>query len=428
MAVFGHIPALIRMALVFLLVLYALRKKMSLGNSFMLGAAAMAFLFDMTLRAALKSTVYALIYPKTLSLALVVSLILVLSNSMETTGQMKRLLSGFRGMIANPRLNLVVFPALIGLLPMPGGAVFSAPMVKEMAGDNDISSHHMSFINYWFRHIWEYWWPMYPGVLLATLMADIDLTVFVLMMFPLTLAALYLGGFPVKTLDLSSLSDRETKRPPIRPFLHELMPILIVIVFGLGLGMVFSTLFPELSVAKEAGLIISLLTAVAWIWHENRVPPGKRRALVFNMKMFDMAYMVVAILVFKEILTGSRAVALISEELTIVNVPLVFIAVLLPFIVGLFTGITIAFVGSTFPILISLVQSHGEAAFMPAYIMVGLTCGFAGVLLSPLHLCLLLSNRYFETSLDAVYRHLWTPCACMGCAAMGYFWVLHQVF
>jgi uncharacterized protein len=231
----------------------------------------------------------------------------------------------------------------------------------------------------------------------------------------------------LKALDLSTFPDKRENRPPLKPFLHELMPISMVIVLGLGLGMVLSKVFPEFEISKETGLIISLLAAVAWIWHENRVPPGKRRALVFNMKMFDMAYMVIAILIFKGILTDSQAVSLISRELSAVHVPLFFIVVILPFIVGMFTGITIAFVGSTFPILISLIQAQGEAAFMPAYIMVGLTCGFVGVLLSPLHLCLLLSNQYFDTTLDAVYRHLWLPSACMACAGMGYFWVLHGI-
>ena len=427
MALFAYIPALIRMALVFLLVLYALRKKISLGNSFMIGAASMAFFFAMTPFAAVKSTVYAILYPKTLSLTLVVLLILVLSSSMETTGQMQRLLGGFRGLILNPRFNLVIFPALIGLLPMPGGAVFSAPMVKEMGADKNISKDHLSFINYWFRHIWEYWWPMYPGVLLATLMADINLAFFVLMMFPLTLAALYLGGFPVKRIDFSAFPKNKQKRPSAGPFFHELMPILMVIILGLGLGILLSYVFPKFLISKETGLIISLIAAVAWVWHENKVTSGKRRALVFNMKMFDMGYMVIAILVFKGILTDSQAVSAISREFAAIHLPLFIIAAILPFVVGVFTGITIAFVGSTFPILISLIQAQGEAAFMPAYIMIGLTCGFAGVLLSPLHLCLLLSNQYFETTLDSVYRHLWVPCAGMACAGIGYFWVLHGI-
>ncbi len=427
MTFFGHIPALVRMTLVFILVLYAIRKNISLGNAFMIGAVMLSIFFSMPVADTIKSIIFSVIYPKTLSLALVVSLILILSSSMETTGQMKRLLDRFRGLVASPRLNLVIFPALIGLLPMPGGAVFSAPMVKEMGSDQKLSPSRLSFINYWFRHIWEYWWPMYPGVLLATLMADINLLFFVLMMFPLTIVAMVSGRISKNELNAENPGGTKKNRPSMKPFLHELLPILIVIVLGLGLGMALSGLFPGFAVAKEVGLIISLVLAVTWIWYENKMPLKQGRDIVLNKKMFNMVYMVIAILIFKGILGDSEAVRGISHELMEIHIPLFLIAAVLPFIVGLFTGITIAFVGSTFPILISLVHTQGEAAFMPAYIMVGLVCGFAGVLLSPLHLCLLLSNQYFETTLNPVYRYLWVPCLCMACVGLTYFWVLHWI-
>ena len=424
MMVLNNVPALIRMTLIFALVLFGIRKKLSLGNAFMLGAVAMSIIFFMPIGDTVRSIFLSIIYPKTLSLALVVSLILVLSSSMESTGQMQRLLAQFRGLVKSPRLNLVIFPALIGLLPMPGGAVFSAPMVKEMAKESTLTKDQQSYINYWFRHIWEYWWPMYPGVLLATLMADINLLTFVVMMLPLTLAAAYSGNFPVKELKRKKVKEKSAKRPPIGPFIHELMPILLVIVLGLGLGLLLSHYAPELSVSKELGLITSLLIAISWIWYENKLSAQKCGRIVFNMKILNIFYMVLAILVFKGILDDSQAVSAISKEMMQLHIPLFLIAVLLPFIVGIFTGITIAFVGSTFPILISLIHAHGQTMLMPAYIMIGLACGFAGVLLSPLHLCLLLSNEYFETSLNPVYRHLWLPCIFMITASMGYFWIL----
>ena len=188
-----QVPALLRLVIVFALVLIAIRKNLSLGNSFLIGSVVLGVLFDYQPRAIFKSMVGSASDPKTIFLAIIVGLILILSNSMEKAGQMKRLLASFRGLIANPRLNLIIFPALIGLLPMPGGAVFSAPMVKELGGQTDLKGHQLSFVNYWFRHIWEYWWPMYPGVLLAVIIADLNLALFVILMVPLTLAAIYFG-------------------------------------------------------------------------------------------------------------------------------------------------------------------------------------------------------------------------------------------
>jgi hypothetical protein len=110
------------------------------------------------------------------------------------------------------------------------------------------------------------------------------------------------------------------------------------------------------------------------------------------------------------------------------KVPIVLIAAALPFLVGVITGITIAFVGSTLPILIPLIHAHGDGGVMLAYVMLMLVSGFAGVLLSPLHLCLILSNEYFDTPPGPVYRYLWMPCACLLLSGMAYFWVLYGVY
>ncbi|MBN2398226.1 MAG: DUF401 family protein, partial [Deltaproteobacteria bacterium] len=80
-----------------------------------------------------------------------------------------------------------------------------------------------------------------------------------------------------------------------------------------------------------------------------------------------------------------------------------------------------AFVGSTFPIIIPLIHSMGEGAFMPAYVALALVTGFLGVLLSPLHLCLLLSNQYFGASFGQVYRHLLLPCLFLFATGLLYF-------
>ena len=424
---FHHIPAILRVLLVFAFILLFIRKKLSLGHAFLLASIFLSVLFELAPLSTLRSIFDAVVYPKTLSLAIIVGLILVLSNSMELAGQMQRLLERFQGLIASRRLNLTLFPALIGLLPMPGGAVFSAPMVKELGLHSRLVPHQLSFINYWFRHIWEYWWPMYPGVLLATLMADLNIGLFVIFLSPLTFVAVYLGWRSLKGVDLTESNTRALHRPPVWPFIKELIPILIVIVPGLGLGTVFSLAFPSVTVGKEVALILSLCGAIGWIWFENGFSASRIWGILKSPQLLKMVYMVFAILIFKGILQDSHSIDVISKELMVLNVSLVLISVILPFLVGTITGITIAFAGSTFPILIPLIQSQGEAGFMLAYVMLAMVSGFAGVLLSPLHLCLIFSNEYFGTSPGPVYRYMWVPCAGLMISGLAYFWVLRSV-
>ena len=414
--------------MIFLLLLICIRKKLSLGNAFLLGTLFLSLLFGMQPRVILKSMLASITDLKTLSITVIVSLILVLSNSMELAGQMQRMLKNFQGLISSPRLNLIIFPALIGLLPMPGGAVFSAPMVKELGIGSKLSEAQLSFVNYWFRHIWEYWWPLYPGILLTTVITEIGLLTIMVIMCPFTAIALWLGYRALKNPASFSKARANNPHTPLWPFIKELVPVLVVIFPGLGMGILLSKLFSGFLISKEIGLILALFAAIAWVWYQNGISKKQIRSTLIHPQLLRMIYMIAGILIFKGILTDSHAAAAVSQELMQIHIPLALIAVTLPLLVGMSSGIVIAFLGSTLPILVPLIQSLGEAQFLPAYAMLIIASGFAGVMLSPLHLCLLLSNEYFAVSIGSVYRYLWLPCVCLIGAGTAYFWILHWLW
>jgi len=425
------IPAIARVLLIFVLIVILIRKKFSLGNAFFLGSTALGLIFGMNPLKIAISMWHSLTQPKTMSLALIVSLILVLSHSLEQAGQLERMLVSFQNFIKSSRLRLAMFPALIGLLPMPGGAIFSAPMVKEIGKHLDIKPERLSYINYWFRHIWEYWWPLYPGVLLTTTLADLNIWLFVAFLFPITIVAVTAGYYPIRDCDWvehynGTLEAGEKKS--WTSMLRLLLPIAIVIIGGLGLGFVLVHIFEDSGlhkISRETGLIVALICSILWVWHENSFGLQTRISILKRKQLIFMTYMIASILIFKGILEDSHAISAIGKELLRLNIPLVSITVLLPFLVGMVAGITIAFVGTTFPIIISLTNTFGVQNHIIAYMMLGLVSGFSGVLLSPLHLCLLLSNEYFNADLGAVYKYLLFPCGSLLLAGLGYFYTIN---
>ena len=208
------------------------------------------------------------------------------------------------------------------------------------------------------------------------------------------------------------------------PFLRELAPILIVITLGLGLGFFLARFFPGCPVTREAGFILALCLAIGWTWHVNGADRGKIRSVLNAPHLIGMIYMVLAILMFKGMLEDGRAVEAMSREFQGLHVPISLIAAVLPFIVGIIAGITIAFVGSTFPLIILLLRAAGDASCLSSYTMLAMVSGFMGVLLSPLHLCLLLTNQYFNCPLGSSYRYLWKPCLFLFGSAVIYFFLL----
>ncbi len=431
MSFLSAIPAFIRILIVFGVILLSIHRKLALGHCFILGAFILGIVFGMYPVAILESAIIALSHPKTLSLAAVVSLILVLSHSLEAAGQMQRLLDRFQGLIRIQAVNIVIFPALIGLLPMPGGAIFSAPMVKNLGCRGQLNAADLSYVNYWFRHIWEYWWPLYPGVLLITALGGFNLWSLVMAALPMTVVAVVAGYWPLRGklsfFNQRHLSGESAVNISPWPFIKELTPIWIVIVLGIAIGASLSRLNMLGHIAKETGLIIALVLAILLVWQTNGISMVIRRRILLNRKLGSMVYMVVSILIFKGILEDSQAVDAVSSELLSWGIPLTVVAVTLPMLVGLVSGITIAFVGTTFPILISLIHASPANPELLPYLILGLVSGFVGVLFSPLHVCLLLSNEYFETSPDQVYRHLLVPCLAMLIAVLVYFQILSRL-
>jgi len=104
-----------------------------------------------------------------------------------------------------------VMSALIGLLPMPGGALFSAPLVGEALSKINASPEHKTALNYWFRHIWEYWWPMYPGVILAIALLNTQTWLYMVFGFPLTLLSVAAGYFFIIRPTGSTGSNSESR-------------------------------------------------------------------------------------------------------------------------------------------------------------------------------------------------------------------------
>jgi len=90
------------------------------------------------------------------------------------------------------------------------------------------------------------------------------------------------------------------------------------------------------------------------------------------------------------------------------GIPFRLIAIFIPLIVGLMTGMTIAPIAIAFPILIPLFRKDPDFF---NYMMLAFASGIAGDLLSPFHLCLVLTKNYFHADWKGIFRLLWIPVA-----------------
>ncbi len=424
------IPVL-KMAGVFILVLVLLRLSLQIGAALAAAAVVLGLAFSMTPLEVLSAAYSSLTDRKTLVLISVVTLILILSSSMERLGQMEELLGRFRKWASGSRWGMVTFPALIGLLPMPGGAYFSAPMLDAFDPEGRLDGALKSFLNYWYRHVWEYWWPLYPGVLLTCHIAGLELWRYILVSIPMTALAV-LGGLPhllrVPRTVWADGSGGGTVRPGSgwRP----LAPILLAILPGVGFGLLLQLLGNmqvRTHLPRETGLLAGLLAGVVWAWWDKRARAQDLRSILLDGKLPRMWMILAGVFAFKGVIEEGGAAQAVGVALLEMEVPLFWVAVALPMIVGAISGLTIAFVGACFPILVTLIQAVGGSHVELPLMVLAFASGFTGTLMTPLHLCLILSNEYFRAGWPAVYRRLWLPGVILLGGGMGYFCLISGI-
>ena len=427
-----QISPLTKLIIVFIFIVVLIKKRLSLGVALVIGTVLLGLWFKLSPLQIGSSIFRSILAERTVILCIIVTLILILSHSMDKTGQMKRLLDSFRGISYNIRLNLALFPLLIGLLPMPGGAISSAPMVDEIGDQESISAEQKTVINYWFRHIWEFCWPLYPGVILTCALSGITFLTFVVVQIPLTIFA-FLIGYLVHLRPIMNRKDNPScaSRKGLKGFLVEVFPILLVVggsgFFSGLLSVVCMVWSPAGLLPKEFSLITALITGVLWVWWWNHVTFADIRQIFFNRSLLSMVFMILGVMVFQGILNDSQAVSEISQSLTSYRVPFILVVTILPFLVGNIVGITVAFVGTTFPIIFSILVGGGFADKTLAYTILAFCAGYIGVLVSPLHICLVLTYSFFKADLVKVYQKLWFPCLLVMAAGFLSFWINYLI-
>lgn len=334
--------------------------------------------------------------PSTLNLAAALALVMFLEHIMRQQLIMQRLVNSLKGLVGDSRAVMAMLPALVGFLPSPGGALFSAPMVEEVSQGIEITPERKSFINYWYRHLWEFVFPLWPAILLAAEIFDVPLRDLIAVQFPFTIAAIVVGIPPAfagvtnrPAWDLNG--NHGHRRQHLLDLAVGIGPVMMVI------ALVF---LAKLEISVSIGAVVLALLLL------YRYSPGRLAELAKEALAPGVIILVIGVILFKNMLVACGAVEALSSFFTSLGIPILLIFFALPFTVGLLTGISLGFVGATFPLFLGLLGSGSPDLRLIAF---AFASGCAGVMLSPLHLCLVLTVQYFEADFDRVYRMLIMP-------------------
>ena len=374
---------LLKIMFVLAVIVLLLKKRWSLGLVMVLSSVILSILYLVKPLDFAVSTYNAVSNKTTITLMIILTLIRVFESVMRKNGLMQEMMDSFRGLVMDRRILMASMPAIIGLLPSMGGALFSAPLVDEASKGVNASPEKKAFINYVFRHPWEYISPLYPGLILASAITlhsvrDLIISNIFYAMF------LVIGGiiWGLTGLDIQKDKFKKLSKKGLLSFL----PIAAIILLFVALNL-------DLSISL-AIVIIALYIVLKYT--SKRIIDSIKEGF-----SWEMVVIIIGVMTFKEVLNVSGAVTNLSSFFSNEGIPILIVLFILPFLSGLLTGLTIGFVGAIFPILIGIEGAQNLPAISFAF-----AAGYVGVLLSPVHLCLVLTREHFKAEMSGIYRNL----------------------
>lgn len=341
----------------------------------------------------------------TVSLVLATFGIMLLSQLYKETELITILSQSLSEIVRNSKLVVSILPAVIGLLPVPGGALMSAPMVEAEANKLKLEKTRQTYVNIWFRHTIFPVYPMSQILILTGALTGLSVVSLVMRQVPVVIVMVtigYLIGFwkvsaAKHEASNNSLTTNLTRL--LKAFTPILAMIFAIVAFNIARARRAFNMFSipvistfDVSIAAFLGVIALLLIA-------------KPTLNVFSRPFRSKAIYEVTLAAFGAMLLRNVTMASgISETLGMLiaggNINDVVLLSTLPtalaFLVGSPSG----------GVAISVSMLAGTLSFAPKTAGLLYMAAYLGYLGAPTHLCLVLTADYFKSSLGGVYRYL----------------------
>ncbi|SDE36744.1 DUF401 family protein [Sporomusa acidovorans] len=376
---------IIKLAVVFFLIVAAIKFKKPLHVAILAGTVGASILYDINALQALQIMGAASISPDTIMLVLSFYSITFLQRMLEKREQLTLAEQSLNGIFNSRRINAMMAPVIIGLLPSPGAVLIACPIVDN-AGGNDISKEDKTFIASYFRHISEAFLPTYASIILALQLSGVDMTAFVVSMLPMAVVLFLLGYFyyvrkiPKETGQPNSNKKLTHVKSLLRSIWTIIATIIIILTFKL-----------QVHIAVSMIIILNFIID-RFTWEEIK-------PMFISAFEYKLITSTIAIMMFKDILTYTGVIDRLPEVFAVLPIPSVVIFALV-FLLGTIVAGTQAIIALGIPLAFAAIPEGGVA------LMVLLMCmTYIAMQVSPTHICLAIVTERFETSfIDLVKR------------------------
>ena len=324
----------------------------------------------------------------TLSLVFASFFIILMSILYKETGLVDDLTRSLGGFIKNSKVIVSVLPAVIGLMPVAGGALMSAPMVDAEADKLGLDEAKKSFINIWFRHVII---PVYPVTQFIILTAALTQTGIdeliirqILVVIVMIAAGYFIGLRKAQNQKIDNTKTEKTKTN-LKLLLISFLPIIITVV---------------LATALNVDIAIATLAGVATILAITRTKKTVFQKTLKNKAVWEVTLAAFGALLLKNVTVASGASEIIGNALANTNMDPIILLSIVPAALAFLIGSTPGAIALSVPILAQTV------AFIPKTASLLYISAYLGYMIAPTHLCLVFTAQYFKSSINRSFKYL----------------------
>lgn len=362
-------------------ILLALRMRKPVGMAMMAGAMLVWVLSGAQLDVLNKSVYQVFTMNRTYELIFALYFVMCLEIQLRLSGSLKGMLQALQHWFNSDRVTIVLMPLVLGLLPSLGGAIFSAPMVQSLGNGLKINDEQKSVINFWFRHVTEYFSPINSGMLIASAVLAIPLGQIILNTYIAGVISLIVGWFICvpkgdgkklvhSAQDVNTLED-------VKAVFLTLSPVLFNFIFIVFLGG---------SAAVSMG-IVTLGMFVLLALDGKKVSFWGTLQAAFDVKLI---LNVTCIILFIQILDNTQTLHKIVQLLANSSLSIPVVIGVVSVLIGALTGMSQGHAAMVMPLVASLAPQDVRLAAL------AFVCGVAGQMVTPTHLCLIVTIDYFK--------------------------------
>jgi len=394
---------LIGVILAFIVILILIRRKVNFGLSLILGSLLVG-VFSLQIiapvdipKAMIEASIYSFetqrIMTETLELAFLMTLIFVLAKTMQETGAITKLIDSLRTFFSKGGI-LAIIPAVYGLMPVPGGALFSAPLIDKEGDKYALKSNQKNFLNIWFRHIW---FPIYPissaMILICSVkFSGVPIQMLMLANIPSFLGILLIGFFYLRRCTRNTPHIAHAANREYHGLVFVLPPILPLLFYPLKF----------LGLSETRCFLLGVSVSIVLLYLLLHVDTKTYLGIVKKSFTWNLAIAIFGIMILREMIRISQIHVLITETMQNLAFPALLIVILIPLFLGALTGYNLGAVALSYPLVESFFTFTGIQ-------LLGLTSilfmsSLLGYLISPIHLCNVLSSEYLKTDTTRMYK------------------------